>query len=253
MQRPSPPGEGPLVLGGCAPQWRSSLRVPPFSRREPVMRSPSRPSRPARSERRRSSSAELWPSRSRRGTVTRRPSDVTTTATARRSRPWKKSKRPGSCLPANGGFAKSSRHRNGAQPSVLVQYPRSASMGNRPAHDFPGRRPPRWSRRSGDRRWGWRSARQLAMVSSERRSAPGVGIGPTRSPRRLADIKTPGRAPKPDGSMPLGHQSDHRTRRATPRRRQPSELATPDQVPWQPRRRSRHISARQVPVGLMWR
>ena len=81
MQRPSPPGEGPFGLRWSAPQWRSSLRVPPFSRREPVMRSPRRLSRPARSERRRSRRDTSWDSRSRRGTVTRRPSLVTTTAT----------------------------------------------------------------------------------------------------------------------------------------------------------------------------
>ena len=87
-------------FGGRSPQWRPSLRVPPFSRREPVMRRPRRLSRPARSERRSARGVTSWGSRSRRGTVTRRPSAVTTTATRLRLRPWKKSKRPDSCGPS---------------------------------------------------------------------------------------------------------------------------------------------------------
>ncbi len=99
IQRPSPPGEGPFGSRWRAPQWRPSLRVPPFSRREPVMRRPRRLSRPARSERIRSRGDTPWGSRSRRGTLTRRPSAVTTTAMRLRLRPWKKSKRPDSNQP----------------------------------------------------------------------------------------------------------------------------------------------------------
>ena len=65
------------------------------------MRRPRRLSRPARSERRRSRGDTPWGSRSRRGTVRRRPSAVTTTTTRLRLRPWKKSKRPDSNVPVS--------------------------------------------------------------------------------------------------------------------------------------------------------
>lgn len=72
------------------------------------MRRPRRPSRPRRSEWRRSrGDTPSW--RSRDGTVTRRPSVVTTTATARRSR---FSKRPNAATPARppcGGSGECSR------------------------------------------------------------------------------------------------------------------------------------------------
>ena len=72
------------------------------------MRRPRRPSRPRRSARRRSRGDTTWGWKSRIGTVTRRPSVVTTTAMARRSGFSKKPKRPDSRCPPCGGSAQSS-------------------------------------------------------------------------------------------------------------------------------------------------
>ena len=97
------------------------------------MRRPRRPSRPARSERRRSRGDTPWGSRSRRGTFTRRPSAVTTTATRLRLRPWKKSKRPGSKWPRrHDGCAECNGHRARRQPS--------RPKGNRAATGCPNER-----------------------------------------------------------------------------------------------------------------
>jgi len=71
------------------------------------MRRPRRPSRPRRSVRRRSRGDTPWRRRSL-GTSTRRPSVVTATRMARRSRFREKPKRPDSCYPPCGRSAQSS-------------------------------------------------------------------------------------------------------------------------------------------------
>ena len=67
------------------------------------MRRPRRPSSPARSERSRVEKGYVAGGRSRTGTVTRRPSVVTTTATALRWRSPKKPKRPTPDVPPVAG------------------------------------------------------------------------------------------------------------------------------------------------------
>ena len=143
---PRRPGEGPFGLRWPAPQWRSSLRVPPFSRREPVMRRPRRPSSPARSERS-ESRRDTWPvGRSLIGTVTRRPSVVTTTATR-----WRSPKKPKRLTPIGPPVA-GARSLDAA--TVIAQPPvpgpSSRSAAPRPAGAASGagtKRPPRWRSR----------------------------------------------------------------------------------------------------------
>ena len=142
---PRRPGEGPVGLRWPAPQWRSSLRVPPFSRREPVMRRPRRPSSPARSERS-ESRRDTWPvGSSLIGMVTRRPSVVTTTATRWRSP--KKPKRLTPIGPPVAGARSLDAATTIAQPPVPGPSSRSAPQARPVRVRAETKRPPRWRSR----------------------------------------------------------------------------------------------------------
>ena len=126
------------------------------------MRRPRRLSRPARSERIRSRGDTPWGSRSRRGTLTRRPSAVTTTAMRLRLRPWKKSKRPDS---------------NRARPVTGVRSVAAHARGTQPPNRNDPRRGGRPRRRQGGRR-------RLSWLPAG--CAPGCGSSssPGTAPRR---------------------------------------------------------------------
>ena len=96
MQRPSPPGEGPFGLRWRAPQWRPSLRVPPFSRREPVMRRAKKALKAGKERAKKIEEGYVLGMQVAQGHGDAAAIGRTTTATRLRLRPWKKSKRPGS-------------------------------------------------------------------------------------------------------------------------------------------------------------
>ena len=152
------------------------------------MRRPRRLSSPSSRERRRSRRDTPWGARSRRGTLTRRPSAVTTTATVLRLRPWKKSKRPDSSKPAmrrvREGYPLSVRARNHLYRSATF---RAFARGSGGHIADPGRANlglPVIATALARPRALWRSpARSLATLA-----APG------RGPRAVVGARGPGRS-----------------------------------------------------------
>jgi len=129
------------------------------------MRRPRRLSSPSSRERRRSRRDPPCGARSRRGTLTRRPSDVTTTAMALRLRRWKKSKRPDSSKPVmrrvREGYRLSVRRRNhrSAEPAAGLPRDCRGASDMDPRSPKPGpTNPP--------------VARRLPLRGASRRSSP---------------------------------------------------------------------------------
>jgi len=118
------------------------------------MRRPMRPSRPTRSERRRERSEPSVRPESFRGSGTRRPSAVTTTATWRRFRPSNRPKAVSRTWPGGPGrFAQSTRRPVIVQPRAdevaeLLLGPRWAGRWVRPRRFASVRRNRRLNRRS---------------------------------------------------------------------------------------------------------
>jgi hypothetical protein len=131
------------------------------------MRSPRRPSRPTRSERRRLRIDPSWRPASFSGIWTRRPSVVMTTATWRRSRPLNRPNSVSRTLPGDPGRCPQSTGRCVIVQPLRPVLPRS-SLPHRTAPET--ERPPacRRSRSSPRRSLSWRAYRQRCPASRTR-------------------------------------------------------------------------------------